>query len=84
MKELMTTTGYGFREWLRSYTDARGPIGDLAWDVAGDDTWPVGGDYQSYVDYLMEVGAVPDALEAFREAWMLYCGEVPPEVHENF
>lgn len=72
-----------FAAWLGEQTDARHPIGDLARDAAGDDTWPAAGDYRTYVNYLSGLGVMPEVLEALREAWTNYAGVDPGDPYDD-
>lgn len=79
-----------FTEWLMQHVDDQHPVGDLARDVRDDDTWPVEGiavddrqpaepnSHQVYLQYLHQVRAGSEALDAFREAWSAYSGVEPP------
>ncbi|KAB1929177.1 hypothetical protein F8280_00065 [Micromonospora noduli] len=66
-----------FAAWLVEQSNVRHPIGDLAREAADDDTWPASGDYRMYVDYMIGLRAMPEALEALRMAWTQYSGADP-------
>ncbi|WP_282793728.1 YozE family protein [Streptomyces sp. CC224B] len=61
-----------FTAWLKTHTDQRTAIGDLARDVSGDPGWPSGKGRQGQLDYLEECGAIPDAVETLERAWTEY------------
>lgn len=62
-----------FRSWLRRHRDDPGPVGDIARDVLADPGWPRGrGSLARYERHLESCHAVPEAVDALREAWALY------------
>jgi hypothetical protein len=76
----MTYTVDSFTDWLHGQLDRRGPIGDLARDVAEDETWPKVGrlELADYRDYLYDVGAIEEAVDALGQAWVEYDGVALP------
>jgi uncharacterized protein YozE (UPF0346 family) len=59
-----------FTAWLLLQTGSHDPVGDLASDAKDDDTWPEGErDFQTYDDYLSDLGAMAEARDALRRAW---------------
>lgn len=62
-----------FREWLRTRRGEQSPIGDLANDILADRSWPRGpGSLRRYERHLESRGAIPEAIDALREAWRIY------------
>ncbi|WP_069885799.1 YozE family protein [Streptomyces luteocolor] len=62
-----------FTSWLKTHTDQRNAIGDLARDVAADPNWPSRKGRQGQLAYLEEeYGAIPAAVEALDRAWDQY------------
>lgn len=62
-----------FTARLKSHTDERNAIGDLARGVSGDPDWPLRKGRQGQFDYLEgERGAITEAIEALDRAWDPY------------
>ncbi|MFJ2232180.1 YozE family protein [Streptomyces halstedii] len=62
-----------FTSWLKTHTDQRNAIGDLARDVSADPTWPSRRGRQGQRDYLEEErGAIPAAIQTLDRAWDRY------------
>lgn len=61
-----------FTAWLKTHSDQRNAIGDLARDVSADPDWPARKGKQEQLDYLEECGAIPAAVEALERAWTEY------------
>ncbi|MGW5176333.1 YozE family protein [Streptomyces sp. NPDC004082] len=61
-----------FTAWLKTQTDRDSGIGDLARDVAADSDWPSRKGRASQRAYLEDCGAIPAAIEMFKEAWIRY------------
>lgn len=69
---MAVATPISFTTWLKAYRRQDSPIGDLARDVASDETWPVSGDLQTYETYLNSMNAIDGAHTALRNAWARY------------
>ncbi|MER7152343.1 YozE family protein [Streptomyces lydicus] len=62
-----------FTAWLKTHTDQRNAIGDLARDVSADPDWPSRRGRQGQLDYLEEeCGAITEAIETLDRAWDQY------------
>ncbi|MEX2659708.1 MAG: hypothetical protein WD232_08425 [Acidimicrobiales bacterium] len=57
-----------FEDWLRDRVEERSAVGDLARDTANDPDWPADAGHYEQHAYLEQVGAIPAALDAHREA----------------
>jgi uncharacterized protein YozE (UPF0346 family) len=69
-----------FLHWLIQQTERVDIVGDLARDAIKDPNRPRGNSgYTAWKRYFENLGAVPGALEAFREAWREYGGRVPQD-----
>ncbi|MFA5883287.1 MAG: hypothetical protein WDA60_05515 [Acidimicrobiia bacterium] len=60
-----------FTDWLRKQTRRRDAVGDLARDTRADLHWPPPGkpSRSRYRGYLVQLGAIPAALDALDLAW---------------
>jgi hypothetical protein len=65
-----------FTSWLLRLVDEQSPVGDLARDVARDETWPESDDepesLEFYQEYLDSVGSCRGADDALEAAWERY------------
>ena len=68
-----------FRDWLMEQSGRSDPIGDLAEDAAGDNDFPKSENLTAYQRYLATCGACRPALDALREAWAEWGGEIPDD-----
>ncbi|MEU9706175.1 YozE family protein [Streptomyces sp. NPDC047981] len=67
--------GETFGDWLAQFTDSHTPLGDLA-RLASDPAWPVSPDrFQTYVDYLEQVGGDRGTLYTLTDAWIGYASQ---------
>jgi len=66
-----------FAQWLRAtHLGKDTPIGDLAFDVTRDKTFPKENDREVIQNHLARKGACKECLTAFRRAWQQYSREV--------
>lgn len=69
-----------FTTWLKKQEERNDWIGDLAHDAVRDKTWPKQATkYQQFNSYLRQEHACEEALLAFHEAWLEFCGRLPFE-----
>ena len=62
-----------FYDWLvENFKHTRSPIGDLARDVAADETLPKNAGNREIKKYLDDCSACADCIYAFEEAWNEY------------
>ncbi|MCM1096904.1 MAG: sterile alpha motif-like domain-containing protein [Ruminococcus flavefaciens] len=61
-----------FRKWMEQYKEECSPIGDLARDIAADDTFPKSSKADILFGYMEECGACESCFRAFYEAWGMY------------
>jgi hypothetical protein len=61
-----------FTDWLKKQIGRHSPLGDLARDMADDETWPTLGTLDSYENYLLSRSADWRAVETLKRAWKTY------------
>lgn len=61
-----------FRKWMRQYEEECSPMGDLARDIAADDTFPKSSIADTLFGYMEECGACENCYKVFYEAWGMY------------
>lgn len=61
-----------FRKWMEQYKEEATPMGDLARDIAADETFPKSSDADTLFGYMEECGACEDCFQAFYVAWGIY------------
>lgn len=60
----------GFTTWLRNQRNRDDPVGDLAWDAAGDSKWPTRARTRvAFHTHLENSGAENAAQDALNQAW---------------
>ncbi len=57
-----------FRKWMEQYKEECSPIGDLARDIAADDTFPKSSNADILFAYMEECGACESCDKVFYEA----------------
>ena len=73
-----------FYNWLAAYRNEGSPTGDLARDVAEDNSWPTNeNDPQALYEYLENMGASDAALSAFEDAYEQFSGQPFPRDHDD-
>ena len=64
-----------FKQWILTYNTQGldSPVGDLAYDISRDKSFPDVDDYLAIKSHLENRGACLDALETFDTCWSFYC-----------
>lgn len=66
-----------FKAWIKGFKDENSPIGDLANDIAIDESFPDSTSYENTLEYLESLDACDGAIKAFKSAWKLYEQQKP-------
>lgn len=64
-----------FKKWLESHNKKETAIGDLARDIDRDVSFPKVNNMGLILSHLKYMGACPDAIKTFKEAWKQYTTE---------
>lgn len=67
-----------FTRWLRQQRDRNDHVGHLADDCHHDRDWPHRATLAGFEDYLVECGAIPEAIDALHRAWAEWWSQPPP------
>lgn len=61
-----------FRKWMEQYKEECSPIGDLARDIAADETFPKSTDTDVIFEYMEKHDPCLECYQAFYRAWGMY------------
>lgn len=61
-----------FRKWMEQYKEECSPIGDLARDIAADETFPNSSDTDVIFAYMEKHDACLEYCQDFYRAWGMY------------
>lgn len=62
-----------FKEWIGQFRKEDSPLGDLAHDIHFDSRFPSKStDEKEILEYLKMRGAIPEAIQTFKNAWKKY------------
>lgn len=61
-----------FRKWMEQYKEECSPIGDLARDIAADETFPESSETDVIFAYMEKHDPCLECYKAFYKAWGMY------------
>lgn len=63
-----------FVEWISRHQGKDTPLGDFAYDISRDKTFPAENDREAILNHLQSfsIHACPEAIDTFKRAWKAY------------